>query len=102
MGVPLYQLIVEVSKRDQKAPSEELIRQIAADQAYLRMIGEAQIVIQTPIEHHLPAETHVRPQLSFELRKSEITVCNPHVLTDRAARIFFETGKNIHHILFEF
>lgn len=31
MGVPLYQLIVEVSKRDQKAPSEELIRQIAAD-----------------------------------------------------------------------
>ena len=31
MGVPLYPLIVEVSKRDQKAPSEELIRQIAAD-----------------------------------------------------------------------
>ena len=70
--------------------------------AHLRMIGEAQIVIQTPIEHHLPAETHVRPQFSFELRKSEITVCHPHVLTDRAARIFFETGKNIHHILFEF
>ena len=29
-GVPLYPLVVEVSKLDQKAPSEELIRQVAA------------------------------------------------------------------------
>lgn len=29
-GVPLYKLVVEVSKLDQKAPSEELIRQVAA------------------------------------------------------------------------
>lgn len=29
-GVPLYPLVVEVSKIDQKAPSEELIRQVAA------------------------------------------------------------------------
>ena len=29
--VPLYQLIVEVSKLDQKAPSEELIRRVAAE-----------------------------------------------------------------------
>ena len=28
--VPLYPLVVEVSKLDQKAPSEELIRQVAA------------------------------------------------------------------------
>jgi len=29
-GVPLYNLVVEASKLDQKAPSEELIRQVAA------------------------------------------------------------------------
>ena len=29
-GVPLYKLIVEVSKIDQKAPSVDLIREIAA------------------------------------------------------------------------
>ena len=28
-GVPLYQLIVEVSKLDQKAPGEALIREVA-------------------------------------------------------------------------
>ena len=30
VGVPLYPLVVEVSKLDQKSPSEELIRQVAA------------------------------------------------------------------------
>ena len=51
----------------------------------LRMIGETQIVVETPAEYLLAVEYHVGTELTFKLRIHVISECLLSVLSKRAA-----------------
>ena len=70
--------------------------------ADLGVVGQAEVVVQTPVEHHLAPEKHMGADLALEFREGEIAVGIRHVLTDRSARIFLEAFKNINHFLSSF
>jgi hypothetical protein len=57
--------------------------------ADLGVVGQAQVVVEAPHQHFLPAEGHVGTQLAFQLGKAEVTVALFGVATDgpRSLRI---------------
>ena len=72
--------------------------------AHFGVIGQAQVVVQAPVQHLLSPEGHVGTDFSFEFGECEIPVGITHVHTDRASGILFEAFKNIYHtsLLFDF
>ena len=75
----------------------ELGRALGVGFAHLGMVGQAEVVVQAPVEHHLPAEAHVGAELTLQFGECEIAVRIGHVLPDGASGIFLQTCKNIHH-----
>ena len=72
--------------------------------AHFGVIGQAQVVVQAPVQHLLSPKGHVGTDFSFEFGECEIPVGITHVHTDRASGILFEAFKNIYHTssLFDF
>ena len=72
--------------------------------AHFGVIGQAQVVVQAPVQHLLSPKGHVGTDFSFEFGECEIPVGITHVHTDRASGILFEAFKNIYHtsLLFDF
>ena len=70
--------------------------------AHLGMVGQSEVVVQTPVQHHLAPEFHVGADLALQLRKCEISVRIRHVLTDGSAGVLLEPVKNINHIYLNF
>ena len=70
--------------------------------AHLGVVGQTEVVVKAPVEHHLTAETHVGADLALQLREREISVHTLHVLADRTSCILFKSFENINHIVSEF
>ena len=75
----------------------EFGRTVGIGLAHLGVVGQAEVVVQTPVQHLLAAERHVGTDLAFEFRESEVAVGIRHVLTDGAARVLLKTFENINH-----
>ena len=65
--------------------------------AHFGMVGQAEVVVQAPVQHFATAEHHPRTDLPFEFRKRIITVAQFLVLADRAAGVLVYSVKNIHN-----
>ena len=63
--------------------------------ADLRMVCESKIVVETPVEHLLAVEDHVRTEFSLETRIHVIAESLLEVLADRAAGIFRDSVENV-------
>ena len=61
------------------------------------VVGQPEVVVQTPVEHLLAPESHVGADIAFQFGESVITVGVRHVLTDGATCIFLKACKNINH-----
>ena len=55
--------------------------------AHFGVIGQAQVVVQAPVQHLLSPKGHVGTDFSFEFGECEIPVGITHVHTDRASGI---------------
>ena len=65
----------------------------------LGMVGQAEVVVQVPVQDRNPVECHVRPELAFEAGVHVITETLLKILADRAAGISFDPVKNVKHVL---
>ena len=75
----------------------ELGGRLGVGLAHLRMVGQAQIVVQAPVQHLAAAEDHVRADFALELRERVVAVAQLLVLADRTPGILFESFENIHN-----
>ena len=55
--------------------------------AYLRMVGQSEVVVEAPVEDLLAAELHAGPYVALQLGECEIAVCIIDILPNRAAGI---------------
>ena len=74
----------------------ELCRGFGIRLAHFRVVGQAEVVVQTPVQHFLAVELHVRAYFAFEDGEHEIAVRFASVLTEIAFR-FLQSVKNIYH-----
>ena len=70
--------------------------------AHLGVVGQSEVVVQTPVQHHLAPEFHVGADLALQFRECEISVRIRHVLTDGSTGVLLEPVKNINHIYLNF
>ena len=63
--------------------------------ANLRVISQTKVVIQTPCEHFLAVETHMRSEFAFQFWESKIAVRTLAVLTNRSTGRFPNFVKNV-------
>ena len=75
----------------------ELGGRLGVGLAHLRMVGQAQVVVQAPVQHLAAAEDHVRADFALELRERVVAVAQLLVLADRTPGILFESFENIHN-----
>ncbi len=59
------------------------------------MVGEPQIVVETPVKHLLAHEFHAGPYLSFKPGEHKISVCLFLVLSERTT-VLSDLVENIH------
>ena len=54
---------------------------------HLGVVSQTEVVVQTPVEHHLTAKTHMGTKLALQLGECKITVHQLHILTNRATGV---------------
>jgi hypothetical protein len=60
------------------------------------MIGQAEVVVQTPHQHFLAAEGHVCAEFAFQLREGKVAVCLLGVAADGAG-VFADLVEYVVH-----
>ena len=61
------------------------------------MVRKPEIVVQTPVQNLLSVESHVRAKLALKLRVHVVAEALIEVLSDRTARVPFDSVKNVKH-----
>ena len=75
----------------------ELCGTLGVGLADFGVVGQPEVIVQTPVEHLLAPESHVGADIAFQFGERVITVGVRHVLTDGATCIFLQACKNINH-----
>ena len=63
--------------------------------ADLRMVGQSEIIVETPVEHRHAVESHMRAELTLETRIHIVAESLLEILSDRTSRVPFDSVKNI-------
>jgi hypothetical protein len=59
------------------------------------MVGEAEIIVETPVKHFLAPEFHPRGDLPLKFGKNEVSIGLLGILPERA-HVPLDLGKNVH------
>ena len=73
-------------------------RRLGVGFAHLGVVGQAEVVVQGPVQHGDAVKGHVRAQLAFQAGVHVVTETLFEILADRATAVAFDTIKNIQHI----
>ena len=103
LGEHLLELLVETGVAGHHSGSHRIGQTILCGTlgislAHLRMIGKPKVVVETPVEHFLAVEHHMRAEFTLEARIHIVTECLLEILAYRATGILMDPVKYVNHI----